>query len=45
MTPGSSAPGYERPIRGGQNVTARCSDADLFGDGKRVIDLDGDGIT
>jgi hypothetical protein len=34
--------GYDRPIRGGQSVTAlsRCSDVHLFGDGKRVIDLD-----
>ena len=37
-----SAYGYERPIEGGQSVTAlpRCSDVDLLGDGERVIDLD-----
>jgi hypothetical protein len=34
--------GYERPIKGGQSVTAlpQYSDVDLFGDGERVIDLD-----
>ena len=36
------ASGYERPIGGGQSVTAlpQCSDVDLFGDVERVIDLD-----
>jgi hypothetical protein len=34
--------GYERPIKGGQSVTAlpRCSDVDLLGDGERVVNLD-----
>ena len=34
--------GYERPIGGGQSVTAlpRCSDVDPLGYGDRVIDLD-----
>ena len=37
-----AALGYERPIRGGQSVTAlpRCSDVNLLCDCERVIDLD-----
>jgi hypothetical protein len=40
--PTVSALGYERPIRGGQSVTAlpRGSDINLLGDRERVIDLD-----
>ena len=36
-----AAHGYERPIKGGQSVTAlpRRSDVDLLGDGECVIDL------
>ena len=42
---GGSAPpanGYERPIGGGQSVTAlpRCSDVNLLGDGERIVDFD-----
>ena len=37
-----AARGFERPIRGGQSVTAlpRCSDVDLLGNGERIVNLD-----
>jgi hypothetical protein len=37
-----SVSGYERPIKGGQSVTAlpRCSDVDLLRDGERIVNLD-----